>query len=144
VEAAGETTFMSDVVGGVIFWLLVVVGVFAWIFTPDSWTNAIWYGAQYKVSFNEVHTPRNKPSDCDWGYAPLGRKGCYYKAVVKALNAAGDWVGGDGAPKYSKDRNTGTPIISYDDGKTWTRSYLDATPDLHVKTVRVEWIKVTE
>jgi hypothetical protein len=65
---------MSDVVGGVIFWLLVVVGVFAWIFMPDSWTNAIWYGAQYKVSFNEVHTSRNKPSDCDWGYAPLGRK----------------------------------------------------------------------
>ncbi len=134
---------MSDDGAGGIAWLLIGLGLCAWVFMPPSWTNAIWYGVQYKVSFNEVYTS-NKPSDCDWTYAPLGKKGCYYKAVVSAFNEAGDLVGGEGAPKYSKDTKTGKPIISYDDGKTWTWSYADATPDLRVKTVRVEWIKLNE
>jgi len=108
---------MSDAVG-TIFWLLVVLGVFAWVVMPDSWTNGIWYGVQYKVPFRDVHTS-NKPSDCDWTYAPLGKKGCYYKAVVGAFNAAGDLVGGDNVPQYGKDSKTGKPIISYDGGKTW-------------------------
>jgi hypothetical protein len=131
---------MSDVVGA-IFWLLVVLGVFAWILMPHSWTNAVWYGVKYKIPVDQVYTS-NKPSDCDWTYAPLGNKGCYYKAVVSAFNAAGDLVGGDDAPKYGKDSKTGKPIISYDDGKTWGWSYADA--NLHVKTVRVEWIKINE
>jgi len=110
---------------------------------PDSWTNGIWYGAQYKVPFRDVHTS-NKPSDCDWTYAPLGNKGCYYKAVVGAFNAAGDLVGGDNAPQYGKDSKTGKPIISYDGGNTWRWSSADTPPDLRIKTVRVEWIKQTE
>lgn len=96
---------------------LIVLAVLAWVFMPDSWTNAIWYGVKYKISVDQVYTS-NKPSDCDWGRAPLGKKGCYYKAVVGAFNAAGDLVGGDNAPKYSIS-TTGKPIISYDDGKTW-------------------------
>src|SRR5260370_4086128 len=123
---------MSDDIASAVVWLLVAVGFFAWVFMPDSWTNAIWYGVKYKVSFSDVHTS-NKPSNCDWSYATLGKKGCYYKAVVSALNAAGDLVGGDGAPKYSKDK-TGKSIISYDDGKTWKWSLFDATPDLRVET----------
>ena len=122
---------------------LLALGVCAWFFLPDSWTSAIWYGAQYKVHASQVHTS-DKPSDCDWSRAPLGNKGCYYKAVVGAFNAAGDLVSGDDAPKYGKDSKTGKPIISYDDGKTWRRSHLDDTPDLRIKTVRVEWIKINE
>jgi len=133
----------DDGVAGAVFWLLVGLGLFAWAFTPHSWTNAIWSGLQYKVSFDQVYTS-NKPSDCDWGRAPLGNKGCSYKAVVSAFNAAGDLVSGDGAPKYGTDSKTGKPIISYDDGKTWKWSYADTTPDLRVKTVRVEWIKLNE
>jgi hypothetical protein len=110
---------------------------------PDSWTNGIWYGAQYKVPFRDVHTS-NRPSDCDWTYAPLGKKACYYKAVVGAFNAAGDLVGGDNAPQYGKDTKTGKPIISYDGGKSWRWSSADATPDLSVKSVKVEWIKLNE
>ena len=134
---------MSDSVGGAVVWLLIGLGLFAWIFMPDSWTNGIWYSVQYKVSFKDVYT-NSKPSDCDWGHAPLGNKGCYYKAVVSAFNAAGDFVGGDAAPKYGKDTKTGKPIISYDGGKNWTWWAADTTPDLHVKTVRVEWIKQNE
>ena len=82
--------------------------------SPDP--NAIWYGVEYNVSFNKVYTS-NKPPDCDWSYAPIGRKGCYYKAVVSAFNAAGELVGGDRA---SNKR------------------------DLHATSIRVEWIKVKE
>jgi hypothetical protein len=126
-------------------WLCFVAFVF-WVVPSlwyGSWTNALWYGLQYGVAPASVHTS-DKPSDCDWSRSPLGNKGCYYKAVVSAFNAAGDLVRGDGAPKYGKDNKTGKPIISYDDGKTWAWSYADATPDLGVKTVRVEWIKVNE
>jgi len=122
--------------------VLLPLGLCAWVFIPTSWTNAIWYGVKYEVHFNQVYTS-NKPSNCDWTHSPLGDKGCYYKAVVSALNAAGDLVGGDNAPKYSKDK-TGKSIISYDDGKTWRWSYAEATPDLRAKTVRVEWTKVDE
>ena len=123
-------------------WLL-LLGICALILMPNSWTNAIWYGYKYKIPWREVYTG-NKPSDCDWSRSPLGNKGCYYKAEVGAFNAEGDLVGGDNAPKYRKDSKTGKPIISYDDGKTWEWSYADATPDLRVKTVRVEWIKLNE
>ena len=109
---------MSDDGAAGIAWLLIGLGFLAWLSWHHSWTNGIWYGVQYKVPFRDVHTS-NKPSDCDWTYAPLGKKGCYYKAVVGAFNAAGDLVGGDNAPQYGKDSKTGKPIISYDGGKTW-------------------------
>jgi hypothetical protein len=121
---------------------LIFLGVAVYVFVPGSWINALWYGVQYKVAFSEVHTS-NKPSDCDWSRAPLGNKGCHYKAVVGAYNAAGDLVAGDYAPKYGKDIRTGDPIISYDGGKTWRWSSV-ADPDLTVKAVRVEWVKETE
>jgi hypothetical protein len=119
-------------------------GLLLWFFlSNNSWNNAIWYGVKYEVSFDQVHTS-DKPSDCDWSRAPLGGKGCYYKTNVGAYNAVGNLVAGDNAPKYGNDVRTGKPIISYDDGKTWSWSYADATPDRKVKTVRVEWVKVTE
>jgi hypothetical protein len=121
---------------------LILLGVGFWSFAPVSWTNAIWYSVQYQVAPTEVHTT-NKPSDCDWNRAPLGTKGCHYKAVVRALNATGDLVAGDDAPKYRKDDRTGNPIISWDGGKTWNWSSAP-NPNPTVKTVRVEWVKVTE
>jgi len=71
---------------------------------------------------DQVHT-NDKPSDCDWSRAPLGNKGCSYKAVVYAYNAAGYLVAGD---KYVQG---------------WAPQ---ATADPKVKTVRVEWTKVAE
>ena len=52
-----------------------------------SWTNAVWYAVKYSVSIDQIHTD-DKPSDCDWGRAPLGNKACHFKAVVTAYNAA--------------------------------------------------------
>jgi hypothetical protein len=116
--------------------VLAVVGFF--IFTPASWTNGVWYG----VNIGSVHTDA-KPNDCDFMHAPLGDKGCSYKAHAEAYNAAGVLVGGEGAPKYGHDTKTGRPIISYDGGKTWDWYPADAVPDKTVASVRVFWLKDT-
>jgi hypothetical protein len=48
-----------------------------WMITPDS----IKYGAIYFVGKDHVQV-EDKPTDCDWGHAPLGNKGCHYEKVV--------------------------------------------------------------
>jgi hypothetical protein len=108
-----------------------------------SWTNAVWYAVRYQVSPGQVIS-HSKPTDCDWTRAPLGNKGYSYKATVNGYNAAGELVAGDNAPKYSRDTNNGKPIISYDDGKTWTWFSGPAPPDPKVKSVLALWEKVTE
>jgi hypothetical protein len=113
-----------------------VVGYF--VFAPAGWINGVWYGFEYGVNMGDVHTDA-KPNDCDFMHAPLGDKGCSYKAHVKAYNASGVMVGGE-APKYGHDTKTGRPIYSYDDGKTW--DWYDADfPDLKVASVQVFWRK---
>jgi hypothetical protein len=123
---------------GCAYWIVAVVGFF-YIFAPASWTNAVWYAVEYKVSLGHVHTDA-KPNDCDFIHAPLGDKGCSYKAYVKAYNAGGALVGGEDAPKYGHDTKTGRPIISYDGGKTWDW-YAADFPDPKVATVEVFWRK---
>jgi len=72
---------------GCTFVVLAAVAAY-FIFFPTSWQNAIWYGAEYRVSMTNVYTDP-KPKDCDFIHAPLGDKGCSYKSRVKAFNAAG-------------------------------------------------------
>ena len=119
--------------------LVILAAVGFYIFAPASWTNAVWYGVEYKVSPGDVHTD-DKPKDCDFMHAPLGDKGCSYKAYVKAYNVGGVLVGGEGAPKYGHDTKTGRPIISYDGGKTWDWYPADF-PDPKVASVQVFWRK---
>jgi hypothetical protein len=120
---------------------LVVLGVLAlYFFVPASWTNGAWYGVRYNVEPGKVDTdPR--PKDCDFIHAPLGDKGCSYKAHVRAYNAAGVLVGGEDAPKYGHDTKTGKPILSYDDGKTWDWYSEAKVPDPTVASVRVFWLR---
>jgi hypothetical protein len=121
---------------GCVLVLLAVAGFY--FFTPASWINAIWYGVEYKVSPGDVHTDA-KPSDCDFMHSPLGDKGCSYKAHVKAYNSSGVLVDGE-APKYGRDTKTGSPIISYDGGKSWNW-YAADLPDPKVASVQVFWLK---
>jgi hypothetical protein len=122
---------------------LVVLGVLAlYFFIPASWTNGAWYGVKYSVSPEKVDTDP-KPKDCDFIHAPLGDKGCSYRAHVRAYNASGVLVGGENAPKYSLDTKTGKPIISYDDGKTWDWSSEATVPNRTVASVKVYWLKET-
>jgi len=85
-----------------------------------------------------------KPTDCDFMHAPLGNKDCHYEAAVTAVNAAGDVVGGDHAPKYGHDSQTGRPIVSYDNGKTWDRFPAADLPDQRAASVIVTWSKVKD
>jgi hypothetical protein len=132
----------------VTFWFFVIFilpALIIWFILPNRWTDLIVYSTVYSVSTRQVHW-NDKPTDCDWGHAPLGDKGCHYKKSVTAYNAAGNVVAGDDAPTYGKDTKTGKPIISYDNGKTWTWLPEDAptASDLQVKSVDIGWIKVTE
>ncbi|WP_439408795.1 hypothetical protein ACNJX9_11255 [Bradyrhizobium sp. DASA03076] len=123
--------------GAAVYFLFGLVAL--WFFAPDSWTNALWYGVKYQVGFDKVQTS-TKPKDCDFMHAPLGDKGCSYKAHVKAYNASGALVSGEDAPKYGRDSKTGSSIISYNDGKTWDW-YAGDVPDPKVASVVVFWLK---
>jgi hypothetical protein len=125
--------------------ILGVLGLIAWFILPARWTNPILYGLKYGVNADQVHW-NDEPTDCDWDHAPLGSKGCHYKKTVSAYNADGRLVAGDDAPKYGRDVKTGRPIISYDEGKTWTLMPEDAPNpvDLTAKRVEIGWTKVTD
>lgn len=79
------------------FFLLVIAGGF-FAFSNYGWSNSLWYSVQYGVGFDDVRTDA-KPNDCDFMHAPLGDKGCSYKAHVKVYNADGVPVAGENAPK---------------------------------------------
>jgi hypothetical protein len=108
-------------------------------FSNFSWSNSLWYSVQYKVGFDDVQTAA-KPDDCDFLRAPLGSKGCSYKAHVQVLNADGVLVVGEGASMFGWDPNTKKDIVSYDGGKKWNW-YFGAVPSPKPKSVRVFWVK---
>jgi len=95
----------------------------------------------YQINTEQFHRDP-KPTDCDFMRAPLGDKGCRYKKMVTAYNAAGEPIGGDNAPKYSTNESNHA-IVSFDDGKTW-RLLAGSRLDSKVNRVDVYWIKTTE
>jgi hypothetical protein len=123
----------------VFFLILVAAGGFL-AFSNYGWTNSLWYSVQYRVGFDDVHTAA-KPNDCDFISAPLGAKGCSYKAHVKVYNADGAQVAGENAPMYGSDANTAKPIISHDGGKNWNWYFGATVPSPKPKSVRVIWVK---
>jgi hypothetical protein len=129
--------------GGLV--VLIVLALIVWFILPDRWTDPLWYSVKYSVNTDQVHW-NARPTECDWGHAPLGDKGCQFKKTVNAFNAVGEVVGGDDAPKYGNDTKTGKPIISYDKGKTWAWLPVDApaAPDLRIKRIEIDWAKVTD
>jgi hypothetical protein len=128
----------DDNFGCLLFLVLIPVGLYLAV-SHGSWSNSLWYSVQYQVGFGDVQTDA-KPDDCDFLRAPLGSKGCSYKAHVKVLNADGVQVAGEGAPMYGSDTKTAKPIISYDGGKNWNW-YEGAVPSPKPKYVGVFWVK---
>jgi hypothetical protein len=100
-----------------VFFLAFVIWTL-WPGSGDSWNDKLWRSIRYGVSYGQVRVD-SKPADCNFLQAPLGIKGCSYEAKVTAYNSFGSAVGGDNAPKYSKDTKTGRTIISFNDGQTW-------------------------
>ena len=127
--------------GSLINWLIFAVIVY--VILPASWTDPFLYSTEYSINSDQVH--RNpKPTDCDFIHAPLGDKGCQYQKTVTAYNAAGNPVAGDGATRYSTN-TIGQSIVSYDEGKIWQLLPADTPiPDLKVKTVEIDWVKMTD
>jgi hypothetical protein len=75
-----------------------------------SWASEIWYSkwryvAEYEVPSSKVYI-QDEPSGCGFLTAPLGVKLCHYERTLSITR----WA----------TSQTGNPIISHDDGKTWS------------------------
>lgn len=97
-----------DRLAKIAFWTTVIVITFVVMFqvAPLLFPESQWaYALRYNTDSSNVEIVP-KPTDCDWDYAPLGRKDCHYEKVVSVT-------------KYSTDTKTGRSIVTHDDGKTW-------------------------
>jgi hypothetical protein len=122
-----------------LIWL--VVGFFILSSIGDwGWFNAAWYAVRYHVNPSNVQVD-NRPKDCDYMHAPMGRKECHYEVTATAFNAAGQVI--HDRAKYIRNAN-GKAIISYDDGKTWVWDYGNEISDRRIKSVFVTWSKATD
>lgn len=84
---------------GAIFWLCILGAIvwFAWL--DDS-------KLRYEIQYDDAEvTAVEKPRDCDFLTAPLGRKNCSYKKEVSIA-------------RFSVSVK-GEPIVSYNEGETW-------------------------
>jgi hypothetical protein len=63
--------------------ILIVFGLPGWAvwrLCPDS----LKYGTIYHVPASHVLVNK-EPTDCDWGHAPVGDKGCHYEKEIEPL-----------------------------------------------------------
>ena len=98
-------------------------------FAPSLFPESAWaYALRYETDSNRIHIAP-KPGDCDFLHAPIGLKGCHYEKSVQVM-------------RYSKDVQTGQPIVSYDDGKTWNLLPEGEKPGS--VQVYVDWLKVQD
>ncbi len=112
---------MDDGIGAFVFWA-VVIGAIVWFGGLDD------SKLRYEIQYDDAEvTVDDKPHDCEFLTAPMGRKNCsYQKEVSVAL--------------FSKDVATGEPIISYDEGETWqwNRGGYTNGGRVHIYWVRTE------
>jgi len=112
---------------------VVVVGLWIWFLLGDIW-HAKWrYAAHYNVSSDKVLID-DYPHDCAFLTAPLGEKYCHYERVVSTLRWATSM--------------SGNPIVSYDEGNTWSAFTPNATATVPkaptVEEVHISWKKISE
>jgi len=113
---------MSNGGFGILLWLC-VIGAFVWFAWLDD--SEFRYEFQYKdaeVTFDD------KPHDCEFLTAPLGRKNCSYEKEVSIV-------------QFSRDIKTGAAIISYDGGVTWNGN---RGGPMNGKRVHVYWVKTAD
>ncbi len=112
---------------------VMIVGAFLLSLPRDIW-HAKWrYAATNNVSSDKVLID-DHPHDCAFLAAPLGEKYCHYERVVSTLR----WA----------TSTSGNPIVSYDEGKTWSAFTPDAFAAVPkaptVEEVHISWKKVDE
>jgi hypothetical protein len=92
----------------------------------EAWHSKTKYAVQYGVSYTQV-TKSKEPHDCDWLTAPVGDKNCHYDPQARTVRTA--------------TSTTGKPIVSYDDGKTWSPN--DSLPPAE-PAVYITWQKIED
>jgi len=120
VEAAIKEKWSTANLLGVIAIVLVL-----WSLPGDIW-HAKWrYAAGYNIPSSEVYV-QDKPHDCAFLAAPLGVKYCHYERTISIT-------------RWAKSTE-GNPIISYDDGKTWSTFDFDPANVPRYSTVKAVYI----
>jgi hypothetical protein len=107
----------------------ILIGMFLWTLPGTIWHSKWRYAATNDIPSSQVYV-REQPHDCAFLAAPLGEKYCHYERIVSITR----WA----------TSQTGNPIVSNDDGKTW--STFDPAgkevPKLStVKEVYIDWEK---
>jgi len=107
----------------------ILLGIGLWSLPGDIW-HAKWrYAATYDIPSSQVYV-QDKPHDCAFLAAPLGEKYCHYERTVSTTR----WA----------TSTSGNPIVSYDDGKTWS-TFDPAGKDVPkfstVKEIYIGWEK---
>jgi hypothetical protein len=111
----------------------VTLGVVLFSWLGDLW-HAKWrYAASYGVSSEKVFID-DRPHDCAFLAAPLGEKYCRYERAVSTIR----WA----------TSTSGEPIVSYDEGKTWSAFTPPATVTVPrystVEEVHISWKRIAE
>ena len=104
-----------------LIWLC-VLGAIAWFAWLDD------SKIRYKIQYDAEVTVDDKPRDCEFLTAPLGRKNCSYQKEVSIV-------------RYSQDTQEGGPIISYDEGETWQWNPGGPTAG---RQVHVYWVRTND
>ena len=127
VKAINDRPSFSTILWWIAIGWIVVYGASS--VSSRVWHSKVRYGIQYDAATSKVSTS-NMPHDCDFLAAPLGSKYCHYDREVTTLR----WA----------TSTTGDPIVSYDDGKTWSTFTPDdpkAVPNHStVEEVVVSWV----
>jgi hypothetical protein len=116
---------------GICVLLIFVFGVLPWL---GEMLHSKWlYAMRYGVETDQVIVD-DEPHDCAFLAAPLGEKYCHYESTVSVVR----WA----------TSQAGSPIISYDDGKTWNQFTPDPSAVVPktstVQVVRISWEKKNE
>jgi hypothetical protein len=108
---------------------VVVIGGYLWYLPGTIW-HAKWrYAATYDIPSSAIYV-QNSQHDCAFLSAPLGEKYCHYERTVSITR----WA----------TSQANTPIVSYDDGKTWSNfdPAGEKVPQYStVKSVYISWEK---
>lgn len=90
--------------GCAVWLLIIIIAIVYWGDIPDIWNSKVRYALSLGVTRDKI-TFQNKPHDCEFMTAPIGRKNCHYESVVEKVK----WA----------TSTAGKPIMSIDDGKSW-------------------------
>jgi hypothetical protein len=112
---------------------VLVFAFFAWSVVKDIWYAKWRLGLSYNVSADKIYVDKS-PHDCNFFAAPIGEKYCHYDRELMTL-------------RWATSTN-GDPIVSYNEGKTWSVFTPDAGVSIPksptVQEVYVSWKKVEE